>query len=71
MKHPIFPIATFLLSLSSSLFAQLTPVRNAPSPEVSSLGTFGEIPVGMFTGQPDISIPLYDSSSSFKVCYLL
>lgn len=49
-----------LLFGNLTLFAQLTPVRNAPSPEVSSLGTFGEIPVGMFTGQPDISIPLYE-----------
>ena len=52
-------IAITLLLLPYSAFAQLTPVRNTPSPEIANLGTFGEIPVGLFTGQPEISIPLY------------
>lgn len=60
MRNQVFSLLTFLLCLSSPIYSQLTPVRNAPSPEISSLGTFGEIPVGMFTGQPDISIPLYE-----------
>lgn len=30
-----------------------------PSPEAASLGKYGEVPVGLFTGLPQISIPLY------------
>lgn len=30
-----------------------------PSPNLSSLGTFGEIPVSTFTGLPQIDVPLY------------
>jgi len=33
---------------------------NVPSPEVASLGTYGEIPVSHFTGVPNISIPIYN-----------
>ncbi len=40
--------------------AQVGPVHNVPSPEVAGLGMFGTIPVGHYTGIPDISIPLYD-----------
>jgi hypothetical protein len=31
-----------------------------PSPTVASLGKYGEIPVGLYTGTPNISIPLYE-----------
>jgi hypothetical protein len=30
-----------------------------PSPTASSLGKFGDIPVSLYTGLPDIEIPLY------------
>ncbi|GAB6983335.1 hypothetical protein JCM15908A_17100 [Prevotella dentasini JCM 15908] len=30
-----------------------------PSPEVANLGTFGSVPVGHYTGTPNISVPLY------------
>src|SRR5690606_30507535 len=33
-----------------------------PSPTVASLGKYGEIPVGLYTGTPNISIPLYEIS---------
>lgn len=33
-----------------------------PSPEAASLGKYGEVPVGLFTGIPQISIPLYSLS---------
>ena len=32
---------------------------NLPSPNAASLGTFGDIPVNLYTGAPDISVPLY------------
>lgn len=30
-----------------------------PSPNAASLGTFGKVPVSLFTGTPDVTIPLY------------
>lgn len=53
-------VATFLAICTSS--AQIQQVRSVPSPEVANLGTFGSIPVGHYTGTPDISIPLYTLS---------
>lgn len=47
----------FLTALSA--FCQVREIRNAPSPEVANLGTFGSIPVGLYTGTPNISVPLY------------
>lgn len=41
-------------------FAQLKDIMNVPSPEVASMGMFGNTPVGYFTGTPNISIPLYE-----------
>lgn len=48
------------LWLSTFTWGQIKPVYNVPSPEVASLGQYGSIPVGHFTGIPDISIPLYE-----------
>ena len=48
----------FLLAVIP-LFAQVKEVRNVPTPEVANLGTFGAIPVGHYTGTPNISVPLY------------
>ena len=39
---------------------QITRFSNFQTPEVASLGTYGNIPVGMFTGTPNISVPLFD-----------
>src|SRR5438034_6401030 len=39
---------------------KLLPMLAPPSPEVASLGRYGSYEVNMFTGQPDISIPIYD-----------
>lgn len=39
-----------------------------PSPNASSLGTYGDIPVGHYTGVPNINIPLYEiESGNIKV----
>jgi YD repeat-containing protein len=55
--------ALFLLVLPlvcTGLTAQLKPVLNVPSPEVSNLGLYGSVPVSLSTGVPDISIPLHE-----------
>ena len=50
----------FLQLPVSILYAQNQPIYSVPSPEISSLGLYGQIPVSHFTGVPDISIPLYE-----------
>jgi YD repeat-containing protein len=40
-------------------FAQQAPIIIPPSPEASSVFKFTEIPVSLYTGMPDITIPLY------------
>lgn len=42
---------------------RMTPV----SPNAASLGIFGDIPVGYYTGVPDISIPIYEINLDGKV----
>ncbi len=51
----------FLLTSSLILEGQESHIANIfpPSPNAVSLGIFGEVPVGLTTGIPDISIPLY------------
>ena len=53
-------LSIFLLSFSESAVSQLQPVRNVPTPTVSTMGTLDNISVGHFTGTPNISIPLYE-----------
>src|SRR5687767_4295306 len=43
-------------STSFRNLVKITPI----SPEAASLGKFGNIPVGYYTGTPQISIPIYD-----------
>ncbi len=42
---------------------QLMPQPVPPSPNVASLGKFGDYQVGYFSGLPEISIPLYEIKS--------
>lgn len=66
MKYILFTIA-FLLA-SNCLKAQgqfekvigLTGAQGFPQPGVSNANTQGKIPVGLYTGTPNISIPLYE-----------
>ena len=67
MKYILFTIA-FLLA-SNCLKAQyeqfdrvggVTGAQGFPQPSISSASTYGKIPVGLFTGTPNISIPLYE-----------
>ena len=56
-------VISFLLSILSLLpaHAQLTePVYSTPSADVATLGSFGEIPVSLFTGTPNVSVPIYE-----------
>lgn len=55
-----FGFIVFILCLSLCIKAQIKPVFNVSGPEVSNLGEYGTIPVGYYTGVPDISIPLYN-----------
>ncbi|MCX2433222.1 hypothetical protein [Pedobacter sp. GR22-10] len=36
-----------------------TPVSAAPSPNTQNLGVYGEVPVSLFSGLPQISVPIY------------
>lgn len=56
LKHVL---SLLCLLLYMPLWGQVREVRNAPSPEVSNLGTFGSVPVGHYTGTPNITVPLY------------
>ncbi len=62
-KQNLFPILLALLSLIKSTAQnnseQLLKVV-PPSPTVASLGKYGEVPVSLYTGIPNISIPLYE-----------
>lgn len=44
---------------SISIHSQMKPIYNVPGPEVANLGQYRTIPVDLFTGTPNISIPLY------------
>ncbi len=59
--------ATILIILfANNLFAQITsniqkflPNIIPPSPSAYSLGNYGNVPIGIFTGTPNLNIPLY------------
>lgn len=58
----------FLLFFKMSVFAQTGPGMIdipkviPPSPNAASLGKYGDIPVGLYTGIPNINVPLYTAS---------
>lgn len=61
-KLLLFSVSILLLS---SAIAQEVPSSQLQSvvpasPNAAALGKYGELPVGTYTGVPDISIPLYD-----------
>lgn len=61
MKRKLILLA--VLSSGLTAFAQELPKVIPPSPTASSLGQYGEVPVGTYTGVPNISVPLYDIRS--------
>lgn len=60
MKHHSLFSFLFVFLLSWSLHAQVVPVHSVTSPEVSGLGEYGKVPVGLYTGIPNVSIPLHE-----------
>jgi len=59
MKNRI--ILTFTLCFVFSVSGQIPEkTKNMLSPNAVSLGQYGDIPVSLFTGTPDINIPLYE-----------
>lgn len=60
MNKKIITILVLLLTQAVCAFSQHMPLLNVPSPEVAGLGAYGTVPVGLFTGVPDISVPLHE-----------
>ena len=60
-----FQIYTYVLCISSLFFCTTAQAQNnyksqeIYSPNISSLGKYGDIPVALYTGIPNINIPLY------------
>ena len=46
--------------IAFSAFAQQSIPENVPTPNAASLGHYGDIPVSYYTGNPGITIPLYE-----------
>ena len=72
MKNLIYIITLIcFFSVSNEIYADNDPAANAtlhpsvipPSPTAGELGKYGNIPVSLATGTPNISIPLYAISS--------
>lgn len=56
--------------------ADVGPVYSILSPEASKIGMYGEIPTNLYTGNPDISVPVYTLSAGkmqipVSLCYHL
>ncbi len=61
MKTRSFQIIPFLM-FNLYFYGQELPKILPSNPEAASIGKFGDIPVGTFTGVPDISIPIVELS---------
>lgn len=63
MNKILYPLLCIFLFSFGALHAQ--PVNNAikdvtmPAPNATSLGKYGDIPVGYYTGVPSIGVPIY------------
>jgi hypothetical protein len=59
-------VAAFAMCINACLFGQISPIKDLlpkltpTSPEATGLGRFGNYKVNLFTGLPDISIPIFE-----------
>ncbi|MEO1053831.1 MAG: Ser-Thr-rich GPI-anchored membrane family protein [Bacteroidota bacterium] len=65
---PLFSaICLLLLCAVQNVMAQDDPITNGfelpPAPTAASLGRYGDIPVSLYTGTPNISVPIYEYKS--------
>jgi len=59
-KYIILLICISQIQFSFGQFkTDLSPMVNYQSPNSATLGKFGDVPVSLYTGTPDISIPIY------------
>jgi hypothetical protein len=69
MKYPLlclsllFAVETFGQGTMTEQVTRIMPKPIPQSPNVASLGRYGDYTVSMFTGLPDISIPLFEIKS--------
>jgi YD repeat-containing protein len=54
-------LAIIFIIFKNMIYAQIPSMP--PTPEASAFAKYGEVPVKMFIGAPDINIPLYDIAS--------
>ena len=59
-KYNIILLAVTFLTLQTAWGQFPTPMQNFPSPNVASFGAYGHVPVNHYTGQPNITIPIYE-----------
>ena len=60
MNKKIITMLALLLVPFIGTFGQHMPLLNVPSPEIAGLGEYGTVPVGLYTGVPDISVSLHE-----------
>lgn len=63
--HVVFPVTSNAQSGNPNPNPSLNNVT-PPSPNAASLGKFGDIPVGHFTGVPQINVPIYSYQNAYK-----
>jgi hypothetical protein len=65
MKHKYIILLIIIIAVNSAIKAQIPDEpKSLLSPNATALGQYGEVPVSLFTGTPNISIPIYDFSYS-------
>lgn len=65
MKNPFSRLLlVFFVVITNSINSQELPEIIPPSPTVANLMQFEEVPISYYTGQPNISIPIYSKSVS-------
>ncbi|MBQ4291323.1 MAG: hypothetical protein II752_01105, partial [Muribaculaceae bacterium] len=59
MKRRVLTIVAIIVAALSSMAQLPTLPSSQLSPNATSLGEYGEVPVSLFSGIPQIEIPLY------------